>query len=158
MVKAISKHVDVDLEESDISTSHRLPAYVPPTTAANTGTNEPPKKKNVIIAKLTRRDIRDRILSGRSKLYQSSPSGHPNALIFEDVTPQRSRIMYQLKHREGKNFKQVWSQNGKIYARTEEQTKMNPLPKATIINNVSDLMKHGWTQAEVLDIIRGKRD
>ena len=66
--------------------------------------------------------------------------------------------MYQMKQRNDKTmFKYVWSHNGRIYARTEAEAEMKPLPKATIVNKVTDLIKHGWSKEEIKNLIKNKR-
>ena len=71
----------------------------------------------------------------------------------------KSRIMFHMKNRDDKKkFKYVWSHNGRIYARTAEESEQKPLPKASIVNNISDHMKFGWTKDEVKNIIKNKRN
>ena len=161
----VCKLAGVTLTDADISVSHRLPSYDP--TPVRNGkangdgspTNAAPKKVKAIIAKLIKRDNRDKVIEGRGKLYENPKDDYPNALIFEDMTPMKSKIMFHLKNRDDKKkFKYVWSHNGRIYARTAEESEQKPLPKAHIVNNASDLMKLGWTKDEVKNIIKNKRN
>ena len=90
--------------------------------------------------------------------YKSSaPIYIKSAVLYEDVTPLRSRIMYQLRQREDKKaFKYVWSKGGRIYARTHaeaDQTINQPPPHK--INNPDDLLKIGFSQEEIDSIIKG---
>ena len=74
--------------------------------------------------------------------------------------------MYQLRNRDDKKaFQNVWSIDGRIYCRTPEQAKQaaearqrkQTEPKATVVNNPSDLLKLGWTENEVTAIMKNKR-
>ena len=79
-----------------------------------------------------------------------------SARIYEDVTPLRSRIMFQLRNKDDKKaFKYVWSRGLRIYARTHEEAAMEPQPKPHIISNPDDLLKLGFTEIEVENIIKG---
>ena len=72
--------------------------------------------------------------------------------IYEDVTPLRSRIMYELRNRgDKKAFKYVWSRGGRIYCRVTDDADK------TTINNPQDLLKVGFTNQEIEDIIAMKR-
>ena len=80
--------------------------------------------------------------------------------MYEDVTPLRSRIMYQLRQRNDKQaFKFVWSKAGRIYARTPEEAALprDQQQKPLIINTPDDLTKAGFSEAEIEDIIKNPR-
>ena len=80
------------------------------------------------------------------------------AEVYEDVTPLRSRIMYELRHRGNKlTFKYVWSRGGRIYCRTPEEAKQNPVPRHHIINKPEDLKKVGFNDTEIENIIMNRR-
>ena len=114
-----------------------------------------------VILKFVHRTVKADAFASR-KLIDAKPGcKFPNARIYEDVTPLRSRIMYELRQRkdnEGKKmYRFVWSREGRIYARTEEQANQSPQPKPYIINRAEDLKKLGWTENEVYAIIHNKR-
>ena len=85
----------------------------------------------------------------------------PESAIYEDVTPLRSRILYEMRNRKDnedkKMFKYVWSRERRMYCRTEEEATKQPQPKPHVINRAEDLMKLGWTEKEVEEIIWNKR-
>ena len=90
---------------------------------------------------------------------------YPNIGIYEDLTPLRSRILYALRNKKNqdgnKTYKFTWSKEGRIFCRTEQQTRSsgsgNKLPKPGIVNKPSDLLKLGFTEKEVNEIIINKR-
>ena len=64
-------------------------------------------------------------------------------------------------------YKYVWSRDGRMFCRTEEEAKQrikNPvtgfegMPKPHIINKPQDLESLGWTREEILKIINNVRD
>ena len=74
-------------------------------------------------------------------------------------------MLYALRNRTNssgmKVYKFTWSKEGRIFCRTEQQTKPvgqgQKLPKPGIVNKPSDLPKLGFTEQEVQDIINNKR-
>ena len=54
-------------------------------------------------------------------------------------------------------YKIVWSRDGRIFCRTEEESRQVPQAKPHIINRVEDLVKLGFTEGEIKNIIHGKR-
>ena len=73
--------------------------------------------------------------------------------------------MYQLRNRDVKKaFKHVWSIDGMIFCRTADQAekgaearrRKEPEPRASVVNNPSDLIKLGWTKGEVEDIMSNR--
>ena len=80
-----------------------------------------------------------------------------SAKLYEDVTPLRSHIMYQLRQRDNKKeFKHVWSKGGRIYARTFAQAAITEnQPRPTLIKTPDDLLKVGFSKDEIDNIIKG---
>ena len=74
-------------------------------------------------------------------------------------------MLYALRNKKNedgfKTFKFTWSKEGKIFCRTEEQTKpVGPgqkLPRPGVVNKPNDLQKLGFTKQQVQDIINNKR-
>ena len=93
IVTQVAQLVGVDLNEEDISVSHRLPAR----NAQWKGPPSPP----VIIAKFTRRDIKDKIYKARFKLKNKTScdldfdgTDHNNSLyISESLTQTRKKTI-----------------------------------------------------------------
>ena len=165
IVKDITKHTTgEDLDESEISVAHRVMSKedrerlesVPYTDGAPVT----PKNAPSIIVKFCKRITKTKIFESR-KLSAAKPNRpYPKAEIYEDVTPLRSRILYALRNKkdqaDNKVFRYVWSREGRIYCRTEAESKQTPQPKANIINCPQDLSKLGWTQHEINEIIHKK--
>ena len=82
-------------------------------------------------------------------------------MIFEDVTPLRSRILYHLRNKENANkekvYKFVWSREGRIYCRTEEESKRQDKPKPHVVNRPADLANLGFSEKEIDDIVNNRR-
>ena len=108
--------------------------------------------------RFNRRDLKDKLLAAQKNLQYNAecPAYLKSARLYEDVTPLRSRIMYQLRNKDDKKaFKFVWSRGLRIFARTHEEAAMDPQPRPHIINNPDDLLKLGFTEAEIEAIIEG---
>ena len=160
IVKEICKYAGREITDSDISTSHRNGSV---TTAPSTqpGSQSGPRRTPDIYVRFTIRDVKTEIFEKIKNLATNSacPAKYRNVAIYEDVTPLRSRIMYELRHRdEKKAFKYVWSRGGRIFCKTPEQADMNPSPKPTVINKPEDLNKVGFSEEEIEAIILNKRD
>ena len=166
IVRKVAEFIGEPIEPSDISVSHRLPARKTENDTASAAPTESTIKHPTIICKFTRRETRNRVIRAKKQLTVRQNCPYPDAFICEDVTPLRSRIMYQLRNREDKKkFQNVWSIDGRIYCRTPEQAKQaaearqrkQTEPKATVVNNPSDLLKLGWSREEVTAIMKIKR-
>ena len=153
IIKDLGKYAGVPIKDEDISITHRL------VSKEELLKLTPSSKIPPIIAKFNRRDIKSKLLEARKNIMANTetPINIKSAALYEDVTPLRSRIMYQLRQREDKKaFKYVWSKGGRIYARTHaeaDQTINQPPPHK--INNPDDLLKIGFSQEEIDSIIKG---
>ena len=112
IVQQICNLIEVNLQPSDISVSHRLPAR---------GNIRP------IIAKFTRRNVRDNVYSYRRCLrsFSSSNLGFSqttnNLYINESLTPKAKELFYKVREfRKSYNFKYVWTRYGKCYLKTND--------------------------------------
>jgi cell division protein FtsB len=116
LVKGVVELADpsLKLDDQDISISHRLPA--------STGFIAP------IIAKFTRRDVRDRIMSMKKNLQHKSArdlgfTHNTQLYINESLTPNCRILLKEVKHfKRSHNFKYVWFRQGKIYLRKDESS------------------------------------
>ena len=165
IVVDIVKHTGVQLEKDDISIAHHINTYHD-TVDSNTN-----KKAPSIICKLKSGNKRSKIFDAKRQIRVKPSPPHPTAGIYDDVTPLRSRILYALRNKkvEGSDKKKcefVWSREGRIYCRTEDESKqkvMNhttgreAMPKPHIVNKPQDLEKLGWSRQEILDIIHNKK-
>ena len=156
---------EADLKESDISTGHRignikeLSENVPIGLASNEN-----KKPPSLIFRFARRDPKIKFFENRKNLISNPkcPAKFRNISIYEDVTPLRSRIMYELRNRgDRKEFKYVWSRGGRIYCLRPEEVAQpghqGKRQKPTIINTPEDLKKVGFSETEIKEIRLMKR-
>ena len=66
-------------------------------------------------------------------------------------------MLYTLRNKKNedgtKSFKFIWSKEGKIFCRTEEQTKTTrpgqKLPRPGVVNKPNDLLNLGFTEQQV---------
>ena len=119
IVKDVFKYCGVPITDNDISTSHRLMSKEKmdaQITPANRDTKIP-----AIIVRVNRRDLKTKLLEYKKTITTNAecPDNLRKAMMYEDVTPLRSRIMYQLRNRNNKKeYRYVWSKGGRIYAHT----------------------------------------
>ena len=167
----MAKDAGVTLTKDDISIAHRINTKDDTTNSNANNSRGGAKKIPSIIARIKSRKLRNKLFLARRTLHEHNTPTHTGARIYDDVTPLRSRILYALRNRkvdntEVKMFKFVWSNEGRIFARTEAQTNQTTVNPVTgrdvwpkyIINKVQDLGKLGWQESEILDIIKDKRD
>ena len=90
IVKDVAKYCGVPLSDSDISVSHRL------MSKEKMDSSNHDNKIPVIIARVTRRDLKHSLLEAKKTLQTNvdCPPELKKATMYEDVTPLRSRIMY----------------------------------------------------------------
>ena len=156
ITKDIGRYTGVKIEDSDISCGHRLMSKQELDKRAASA-NKSDKIPQIII-RFSRRDIKDKLLAAQKNLQFNAdcPGYLKSARLYEDVTPLRSRIMYNLRNKDDKKaFKYVWSRGLRIFARTHEEAAMEPQPKPHVINNPDDLLKIGFSETEIEAIING---
>ena len=157
--KEISAQIGYPITDADISVSHRIMSNnkntqgqqeIPGAAAAPTNKRKPPR----IILRVNRRDVKTKLFENRKQISSKPnvPIKYKNVAIYEDLTPLRSRIMYELRSRgDRKAFKYVWSRGGRMYCRpTDDADK-------TTINTPQDLAKVGFSSQEIEDIIHLKK-
>ena len=152
IIKDLGKFAGVPITDADISITHRL------MSKQELEKLGPTSKAPPLIARFNRRDIATRLLGAKKNIMinTETPLNLKNAALYEDVTPLKSRIMFQLRNRDDKKaFKFVWSKGGRIYAHTHEGAAQDPMPRPHLINNPDDLLKIGFSQLEIESIIRG---
>ena len=159
--KEISAHIGYTITDADISVSHRImpsnkntqeQQQTVPGAAAAPATNR--RKPPRIILRVNRRDVKTKLFEKRKEISSKPnvPIKYKNVAIYEDVTPLRSRIMFELRSRgDRKAFKYVWSRGGRIYCRATDDADR------TTINTPQDLAKVGFSQQEIEDIINLKK-
>ena len=158
----VVKHNGVDMKEEYLSTIHRLNTRDDKEDTSEINARGGNKKIPSMIARLTHRDVKNEIFNTRKQIKEKNGSPYPDAFIVEDVTPLRSRILYSLRNRldskGDKVFKFVWTRDGRIFCRTEEESQRRDgegqikQAKPHIINKADDLLALGWSKKEVNDI------
>ena len=107
IIKEMAKKINVQIKDSDISTSHSLPA---------SKNKHPP-----IIVRFTNRDIKNKIYYKRRNLigvHDFGITGMTKLLINENLTPKRKKLFsLAYKKRIKLKYHYIWSNNGEIYLR-----------------------------------------
>ena len=125
IIKEVAQKLNIKLLDSDISTSHRIPAMN--------------GKHPAIIVKFSNRDKRNIIFSNRRNLHSKKDyniRGATTIYINENLT-QRKRYLFarSYKRKVEQNYQYIWTNNGQIYLRkTKTDQKIE-------INNEEDLNK-----------------
>lgn len=129
IVCAVAKNMGVELDDCDISTSHRLP---PPRRGKGT-----PR----IIVKFVRRDKKEEFYNNRKKAgdtaeLQCAAYSSNRIYVNEALTPKRKVLFFKCKQvKSEKNYDYLWTKNGKIFMRANEISEIQE------IRNESDLNK-----------------
>ena len=160
ILKDVGKYCGVEIKDSDISITHRLMSKEEMEKQINPANRD--TKVPVIIARLNRRDIKTKLMEGRKNITTNTqcPENLKKVIIYEDVTPLKSWIMYQLRQRNDKQaFRYVWSKGGRIFAHTPENAAKprDQQDKPYVINTPDDLSKIGFSEEEIENIINNVR-
>jgi hypothetical protein len=123
IIQSIGKLLDVEIDDSDISVSHRLPSRA---RGTSTGAKFPP----AIIVKFTNRNIRDELYRSRSKLKSFDINdiglgryGNEKIYIQESLTAKRKKLFKEcLEIRKNARYKFIWTYYGTIYLRKNESS------------------------------------
>ena len=173
IVLDIAKDAGVPLTKEDISIAHRINTKSDATSTTETNMQRKPKKIPSIVARITNRKKRNELFEARKKIQENPNATYREAKIYDDVTPLRSRILYALRNKkksgetEDKMYKFVWTRDGKILVRTEEEslrkdhyntrTGKYGMPPPKFINKPQDLKELGFSDKEVFNIINNIR-
>ena len=140
IVKDIGDLLDVDIDDDDISISHRLPDY-----KSKDASDEQPCQPPVIIAKFVRREVKDRLYCSRLRLKDKtikdlddfSDGDKDNGIFISENLTQTRRKLFKacLKVRKELNFKIISTTNGRIYLKKHARSRL------VYIANESDLAK-----------------
>ena len=118
----------LDISYSDISISHRL-------STRHRRRDEP----RPIIAKFTRRTVRNQVLTSKYRLKNSD--NHYNVFVQEQLTRPRARALYKLKE---EGFRVTTNECRLMYSSERNQG---------IINSLADLQsKLGWDLAKMKEV------
>ena len=119
----MTKKLDVDIEEEDISIAQRLPQKRRlGRTKANKATNHP-----TIIVRLVSRLKHNEIYANRFKAkdIEGFPvDGMEKMFINENLTQRRNRLLWNTKQKAKElGYKFFWTHNGQIYTRKDEESE-----------------------------------
>lgn len=148
LVCELSALINVDLNESDISTAHRLPDLN--------------KVKNRIIVKFIRRDKREEFYKKREKLRGKTIKNLPTVMkefgksvkndskiyVNESLTSYRKKLFgraYSFKAEN--NFKFIWTQNGKIMLREHESSRIFGFTTESQLNDFQENVRSQGTNS-----------
>ena len=135
-VKQVMSAADIEITDADISVTHRLPAREQQTKS--------------ILLKTGRRDVRNMIMRQKKAMRESTKfkTEYPNAFIVEHLTPLRSKVAYRLRN--DATIEKCWTIDGRIKVKkVGADSKTAP----TTIDSLAMLIKIGWTQEMVDDLI-----
>ena len=162
IVKDVAKHLGVDLEDKDISIAHRLFTRDQRNETSHSSTDRQNKPPPAIIAKLALRNKKNQIYEAKKKLRITKFPKYPNLAIYEDITPLRNRILYKLRNKkdqlDNKVYKFTWTRDGRIYWRTDAESRMDPQPKPHAVNRPDDLKDLGFSEEEIYKIVYNLKD
>lgn len=143
IVKSIGEALDLEITDSDISTSHPVPSY-----------NKDASPK--IIVKFTRRDVRNTFYGNRKKLkgkkVKNLPSlnlGNNNNYIYisESLTPSKKKLFGRAnKLKKRLKWKFIWTNNGRIYLKESDNTNTHVIDSEENMNEL-ELQYHSSNNA-----------
>ena len=87
----LANHIGVDIEESDISVAHRISTKDDKEDKTQNNISGKPKKVPSIIVKWVSRSVKNKIFEKRREITNKTGCPYPEAAIYEDVTPLRSK-------------------------------------------------------------------
>ena len=134
IVVELGKCMGLEIEEDDISVSHRIP------------NRRKDRKQNLaIIVKFVRRDSKDAYYKARNRLKDITTKdlGYDQSnkiFINENLTERRKELFWEcLKFKKQENYSFIWTINGRICLRKNQESRVN------VINSKDDLRKliHG---------------
>lgn len=117
----LGKLMNISLKQDDISISHRLAHQADPNTT------ELRKRPPAIIAKFTRRSVRDQLYKARVglKKFKTFPyDGMKYLFINESLTKHRKSLWKATREkREKSGYKYAWTNGAKIFVRKADKAK-----------------------------------
>ena len=123
----LARALGVEIKPEDISTSHRLGKvtanYVRP-----------------VIVRFARRDVKRQLMMKRKMLKNNLQ--YPNVYINDDLTRNRYKITKELRDKEFR----VWTQDGKIFYKKEEQDN------TSILDTYEDFCKLQWDEGKLSEL------
>ena len=120
IVQDVAKLMNVDIDDKDISISHRLPV-----SPRFKGARAIPP----IIVKFVRRDDKERFYKARKllKAHTSSSLGYTegNFIFINECLSEKNREIFNLslKFKKANHFNFIWTSNGKTFLRKNKDSK-----------------------------------
>ena len=121
IVQKVGALMDLDIDDSEISISHRLPSRT--SNRSDSDRASPP-----IIVRFVRRVVRDQFLHGRSKLKNFTTKDIDlgricdNKIFIQESLTSRKKALFKtcLELKKRNNFKFIWTHHGTIFLRKSE--------------------------------------
>lgn len=128
IVQTIGSKIDVNIKESDIDAIHRIPT--------RSTTNPEP----IVVQFVTRQMKETMMVKAKTTRISTNDinTQYPNKPVYinDHLTKYRKQIMFEVRRlKNEKNYKFLWSRNGKIFIRKDENSVVINL------NNLDDLKK-----------------
>lgn len=141
LVKQVGQLIDVEVEEDDISISHRLFAPRSQGGSRNRAIQDP-----AIIVKFVRRNLRDEFYSARSQLRSKTTRdlgmmriNERKIFITESLTQQNRKIFNRcLQAKRELKFQFLWTSHGKILLRKDGSSPAITITKDSDLDRVYD--------------------
>lgn len=126
IIKSMVKNLNIDLKDSDISTTHRLKAV---------GNKTPG-----IIVRFTNRDIRNQIFHKKRNLVgvrNFGIDGMTNLFINENLTPRKRKLFSMgYKKKSSLKYQFIWTKNGNIFVRKNISSESIKISSEADIDNL----------------------
>ena len=132
IILTIGDALGVQINEEDISVSHRLPQY-------KHNVDKPP----IIIAKFVRRDTKENLYRARSKLRHITTQDlgfqGDNKIYIQESLTQKNKELFRkaLQLKKSLKYKFIWTNSGRIYLRKDE----SPESPIIYVKSTKDLEK-----------------
>ena len=139
LVKQVGQLIDVDVDEDDISISHRLAA-----PKSQGGPRDRVIQNPAIIVKFVRRDLRDEFYSARNQLRSKTTRdlgmmriNERKIFITESLTQQNRKIFNRcLQAKSDLKFQFLWTRHGKILLRKDGSSPVIAITKDSDLDRV----------------------
>jgi len=142
IVKQVATKLKVNLDDSHISTSHRL---------AEVNRTESKDQHPPIIVRFSNRDKRNEIFRKRKVLRPISSSSHSNSLakenkieIHENLTSKRKLLLKEAnKVKRNLNYQFLWTSQGKIFLRHSPKSRIIHVSSLSILSKLGHSIHSG---------------
>lgn len=150
LVIKVGALMDIELDEDDISVSHRLPAPSYSTRMAMASPSRPNQATILpkIIVKFVRRETKELFYTNRKRLWGKTTADlglgrySDNRLFISESLTKRNKTLFKecLAFKKKYNFKYIWTQQGRIYLRKNQDTQSRLISSKSDIELLSNRM------------------